>query len=149
MITVKALPPSRETKVIQMVVSEANFRASDHAASSPSVVAFLVKTVTNAVLSAPSANKSRSMFGTRKAMLKQSSQRRLILSANKELIAISHQTKHAGAKDRDGDQTQRAGRALGFRFGVGLSGSFGHERTVRSARHGASNCNLAGRKMPN
>ena len=50
--------------------SETIFRPSCHAASSPCILIFFEKVVTNAVESAPSAKRSRSMFGVRKAIAK-------------------------------------------------------------------------------
>ena len=46
------------------------FLPSAHAASSPSFLIFFVKVVTKAVDRAPSANRSRSMFGVLKAAVK-------------------------------------------------------------------------------
>ena len=55
---------------MKLIESASIFLPSAHAASSPSFLIFFVKVVTNAVESAPSANRSRSMLGVRKAAVK-------------------------------------------------------------------------------
>src|SRR6476646_3842319 len=57
---------------MKMTVSVATLFARRHADSSPSVAIFFEKVVMNAVESAPSANKSRNMLGTRNAIRKAS-----------------------------------------------------------------------------
>ncbi len=64
--------PSSTIALMKIVTSVVTLAASFHAASSPSVAIFWLKTVTNAVESAPSAKRSRRRFGMRKAMRKAS-----------------------------------------------------------------------------
>ncbi len=65
--------PAMEISPKLKAVSVATLFASRHAASSPPRAMVLLKVVTNAVDSAPSANKSRSRLGMRKATVKASS----------------------------------------------------------------------------
>ena|SRR5438132_5794956 len=64
--------PSSVTALMKTAVRVATLFPSRHADSSPSVAILREKVVMNAVESAPSANKSRSKFGTRNAMRKAS-----------------------------------------------------------------------------
>ncbi len=84
--------PSSAMPLINTVAKLRIRCASSHADLSPSVFIFCENTVTNAVLNAPSANRSRSMFGVRKATMKQS--RTLSLkSAAKIMSRISPSTR--------------------------------------------------------
>src|SRR5262245_40108052 len=60
--------PSSVMALMKTAVSVATLFASRHADSSPSTAIFLENVVMNAVDSAPSANKSRSRFGSRNAI---------------------------------------------------------------------------------
>jgi hypothetical protein len=62
--------PAMATRVMNHIESEIIFRPSAQAASSPSVFIFFENVVTKAVERAPSAKRSRSMFGVRKAAVK-------------------------------------------------------------------------------
>ena len=62
--------PSRLTALIKTVASVSILEASAQAAAEPSFSSFWEKTVMKAVDSAPSAKRSRSRFGKRKAMRK-------------------------------------------------------------------------------
>ncbi len=60
--------PSSVTALMKTAVSVATLFANRHAASSPSTAIFFENVVMKAVESAPSANKSRSRFGSRNAI---------------------------------------------------------------------------------
>ena len=60
--------PTNVTALMKIAVSVATLFASRHADSSPSVAIFCENVVMNAVESAPSAKRSRNMFGKRKAI---------------------------------------------------------------------------------
>jgi len=62
--------PAAATIVMKQSERDIIFRPKAHAASSPSILIFFENVVTKAVESAPSAKRSRSMFGVRKAMVK-------------------------------------------------------------------------------
>ena len=64
--------PRIDTKLMNTVVSVATLEASFHADPSPSFAIRCENTVTNAVERAPSAKRSRSKLGTRKAVIKAS-----------------------------------------------------------------------------
>ena len=64
--------PSSVSALITTSVSVPILFASRHAGSSPPVAIFLENVVTNAVESAPSANRSRSRFGARNAVMNMS-----------------------------------------------------------------------------
>ena len=64
--------PSSTIPLMKIATSVVTLLASFQAAASPSVAIFWLKTVTNAVDSAPSAKRSRNRFGMRKAIRKES-----------------------------------------------------------------------------
>ena len=64
--------PRMVTSDMKTTARVITFRARAHPACSPSRSRVLENVVTNAVLSAPSANRSRSRFGARKAAMKHS-----------------------------------------------------------------------------
>ena len=87
-------------------VSVATLFASRHAAASPSRAMVLLNVVTNAVDSAPSANRSRNRFGMRNAAVK-SSMAAAPNSAAQDLLA--HQAEHPAAHHGDADDPRRPG----------------------------------------